>query len=103
MKKLARSFEPGEDRLAGFEVIVREVSGAPVLSKANAFMEIQFVSRMEAGDHCVALHEVGGLVGSVRALSQRNELNRKLKQHPLVSYAIKSVKNTRLFCVLVES
>jgi flavin reductase (DIM6/NTAB) family NADH-FMN oxidoreductase RutF len=31
MKKLARSFQPGEDRLAGLETIEGEVTGAPIL------------------------------------------------------------------------
>lgn len=31
MKKLARPFAPGEDRLAGLETLPGEVTGAPVL------------------------------------------------------------------------
>ena len=31
MKKLARSFQPGEDRLAGLETIEGKLTGAPVL------------------------------------------------------------------------
>ena len=31
MKKLARSFQPGEDRLAGLETVEGKLTGAPVL------------------------------------------------------------------------
>lgn len=41
MKRLARSFQPGEDRLAGLETIEGELTGAPILKVANAFLECQ--------------------------------------------------------------
>jgi len=53
MRQLARPFAPGEDRLAGLEFSKGEFSGAPLLKDANAHMECQVASRMEAGDHWV--------------------------------------------------
>ena len=45
MKRLARTFQPGEDRLAGLETVEGELTGAPVLKVANAFLECQVRSR----------------------------------------------------------
>jgi len=63
MRSLARSFAPGDDRLAGLETIPGEITGAPVLKLANAYMECTVVSRMEAGDHWIVYASVlGGAV-----------------------------------------
>lgn len=60
MRKLARPFLPGEDRLEGLETIPGELSEAPILKVANASMECQVVSRMEAGDHWIVYANVLG-------------------------------------------
>ena len=49
MKRLARSFLPGEDRLAGLETIEGEVTGAPVLKCANASLECQVGVEIRGG------------------------------------------------------
>ncbi|GAX73888.1 hypothetical protein CEUSTIGMA_g1338.t1 [Chlamydomonas eustigma] len=80
MKKLARSFQPGEDRLAGLETIEGEVTGAPILKVANASLECQVVSRMEAGDHWLIYANVlGGKVLDEAALTSVH--HRKVGNH----------------------
>ena len=65
LKRLARSFKPGEDRLAGLATLplppaTADASpGLPILADANAYLECCVTSRMEAGDHWVVYAQVG--------------------------------------------
>lgn len=63
MKRLARPFGPGEDRLAGIETVPSDMLALPVLKDANSYMECQVVTRMEAGDHWLVYAQV--LAGKV--------------------------------------
>lgn len=72
--------QPGEDRLEGIEIFDSEVSGAPILKAANAYMDCEVISRMEAGDHWVIYAKVeGGKVLDDAALT--SVCHRKVGNH----------------------
>lgn len=79
MRRLARPFAPGEDRLAGLATRPSKNEGIPVLEDANAHMECQVVSRMEAGDHFVVYATV--LDGQVQSEAPTAVHHRKVANH----------------------
>ncbi|MEW5312660.1 MAG: hypothetical protein WDW38_004276 [Sanguina aurantia] len=82
MKRLARTFAPGEDRLAGLDLLPESETGTSgaVLKDANSYIECEVVSRLEAGDHYVLYANVlGGKVLAEGALTAVH--HRKVGNH----------------------
>eukprot|EP00877_Chromochloris_zofingiensis_P001128 jgi/Chrzof1/11015/Cz05g20140.t1 len=80
LKVMSTPHQPGEDRLEGIEIFDSEVSGAPILKAANAYMDCEVISRMEAGDHWVIYAKVeGGKVLDDAALT--SVCHRKVGNH----------------------
>ena len=78
MKALLKGFAPGEDRFGDMKVSYSENNECAIVTDALAYCECAVKSRMECGDHWIALAEVtGGKCSTRKEIGHAPQKNRK--------------------------